>query len=141
MIIEHNIQTNKDEFSPLYNNNRSSSSNECIICLENNANSINLLPSNFIRECTCNFNIHDTCLNEWIQQKPCCPICNTILIKNNIDTQIYTNIDTQIYTNTNIDTQIYTDYFYHGDGERILLNCILLYGVLMIIIIIYIHYK
>ena len=89
MIVDDNTQIkiyvptkiNNDELNPLYNT-PSSTNNECVICLEKNANSINLLNSNFIKDCTCNFNIHDTCLNEWIQKKPSCPICNTVLIQN-----------------------------------------------------------
>ena len=105
MIIDDNTQIkiyvpskiNNDELNPLYNT-PSSTNNECVICLEKNANSINLLNSNFIKDCTCNFNIHDTCLNEWIQKKPSCPICNTVLIQNtDVENENNTHLDIQLH--------------------------------------------
>jgi hypothetical protein len=105
MIVDDNTQIkiyvptkiNNDELNPLYNT-PSSTNNECVICLEKNANSINLLNSNFIKDCTCNFNIHDTCLNEWIQKKPSCPICNTVLIQNtDVENENNTHLDSQLH--------------------------------------------
>jgi len=116
MIIDDNTQIkiyvpskiNNDELNPLYNT-PSSTNNECVICLEKNANSINLLNSNFIKDCTCNFNIHDTCLNEWIQKKPSCPICNTVLIQN-------TDVENENENNTHLDIQLHEKIkiFFYG---------------------------
>jgi hypothetical protein len=127
MIVDDNTQIkmyippkiNDDELNPLYNT-PSSTNNECVICLEKNANSINVLNKNFIKDCNCNFNIHDTCLNQWIQKKPSCPICNTVLIQN-----------------TDVENEIYTHYFYCQLSHKIimLLYCVSIISIIIIIIL------
>jgi hypothetical protein len=72
-----------------YENNINSCNNECIICLEtSNSSTIIIKLTNailitnneintFKKNCECECNIHQICLNEWVQKNNSCPICRT----------------------------------------------------------------
>ena len=45
---------------------------ECSICLEN--------IHGYVYDIDCHHNFHTHCLDEWIKNKTCCPLCRTILL-------------------------------------------------------------
>ena len=61
--------------------------NECIICLENNVNSRNLMHINTLKhkdiklQCKCNYYIHLQCLLQWTEVNPTCPTCRKPIAK------------------------------------------------------------
>ena len=63
--------------------------NDCIICLENNVATNNLMHINTLKckdiklTCNCNYYIHLQCLLQWVDIKPICPTCRApIDVKN-----------------------------------------------------------
>jgi hypothetical protein len=46
----------------------------CIICLGNNPVSISSIPF-LTKKCNCKIQTHPTCIEQWIKNKPVCPIC------------------------------------------------------------------
>ena len=55
---------------------------ECMICHcgpnDNNEQTLLtvMLIKNLVRECSCEYVIHEECLEEWLASNPVCPICN-----------------------------------------------------------------
>ena len=63
--------------------------NNCIICLENNLTTNNLMHITTLKckdihlTCNCNYHIHLRCLLQWVDIKPLCPTCRApIRVKN-----------------------------------------------------------
>ena len=63
--------------------------NNCIICLDNNITTNNLMHINTLKckdihlTCNCNYHIHLRCLLQWVDIKPLCPTCRApIRVKN-----------------------------------------------------------
>ena len=92
-----NIQTNE-----IFSDDSKSNISECIICLDfesdsdidiiSNDNSessskclIDMSESNniFLKNCLCKYYAHESCIKEWLQNKPSCPLCTKPLILNN----------------------------------------------------------
>ena len=63
-----------------------STTEECIICLEGNINYnkvVNIKKLNkqiFFTNCQCNYNIHTSCIINWLETKSVCPICHTNIL-------------------------------------------------------------
>ena len=61
--------------------------NECIICLQNNVKSTNLMHINTLKhkdiklQCKCNYYIHLQCLLQWTEVNPTCPTCRKSITK------------------------------------------------------------
>jgi hypothetical protein len=70
-------------------NNINSCNNECIICLESSNSSTIIIKltnailitndeiNTFKKNCKCESNIHQICLDEWVKKNNSCPICRT----------------------------------------------------------------
>ena len=94
----------------------------CIICLEEEDNShVNsrdcedkILPINNINEleknCICKYNVHKRCIQDWVNNKPVCVLCNSPLyyiesnIHNSIPEGIIISYDNTNTNNTNNNT-------------------------------------
>tara|TARA_B100001093_G_C26663873_1_gene943123 strand:+ start:202 stop:537 length:336 start_codon:yes stop_codon:yes gene_type:complete len=57
---------------------------ECLICMdcsEDDDCDIDITLSNvreiqhLVKECNCEYRVHEKCLNEWLSKAPMCPIC------------------------------------------------------------------
>lgn len=63
---------------------------DCIICLEETEETMNILVDryNMKRNCKCNCSIHEECLLKWLDREISCPICKKEIewdiIKNNV---------------------------------------------------------
>lgn len=61
---------------------------DCFICLQELSTETNLLSfrlknqNSYIKSCTCDGWIHDSCLEEWYKSKGCCPICRNAIYLN-----------------------------------------------------------
>ena len=89
--------------------------NECFICLE----TINEPNAEILLKCDCSKNYHKSCLQKWIDERNCCPICKMVVINKQNRTLI-------IY-------QCQNEYF-----ERI---CLFLYcNIFNVLVIIYVFY-
>ena len=59
---------------------------DCFVCMEtivNNQKTIKLKNQIFyLKQCQCDGNIHQECLDKWLQTNSVCPICRSNMIKN-----------------------------------------------------------
>jgi hypothetical protein len=59
--------------------------NECLICLE----TINEPNAEKLLKFDCSKNYHNSCLQKWIDERNCCPICKMVINKQNHTLIIY----------------------------------------------------
>ena len=108
----------------------------CVICLDGDMeNEANALPIDNIHElekiCMCKYSVHKNCIQEWVQKKPVCVMCNNPLYY--IENNEHVSLPEGITNETNDDQDNNIEPVTSGFYRCIVTSCL----IMVVLIVIY----